>query len=708
MTRDGPTLLLPFTTGTVCARPAPPLYTFSDEIGDAPGGRTPNPAVSPATASRVTHPLARAAYWDAFYTRHGGRFFKDRHWLGREFGGVLGSAATVLEVGCGVGNAALMLLVPDPAGGGADPAAASRTVYACDFAPAGVALMVARAGEMGVAGRLRAWVADATVPGALVARGPAPPRAAAAAAPPPPASLDAATLLFALSAMPPGLAMQTAVANVGAALKPGGCALVRDYCEGDHAQARLAGRAGGRRVRVLAGEEGAAGGTPARAPPSSTGGLFMRGDGTLAYYFDGAAELAALFRAAGFTTHSARIVEATKVNRASGAEMPRRWVQGVFRWGGGGSGVPAGVPPPPPPVRAEVGWRGRRARGARRKYRPEWERDDSPPSSSPPFFFFASSPDEARGGDAAAAAASSSASSSSAASSSACSSSSSSSSSGTARAAARLLSGLGGGGGEGATAPSSSSPLPPLEAATLRLPPPLGTLSILAAPGELRNTTGHTGLLVWGSAPALATALLVAAATSGGSLPFLRAGPVLEVGCGCAPSLALACLSAGAPRYLATDGSPVALALYARNFAAYAWRVVAERARIRRLAWGGEGEGSRGVGALVAAHTVGGAGFTTVLGADVLYSAPAVPRLMASVGAALARSPAARALFCFQVRGVGLGAVAGAAAEVGLVPAPVPPALAAAAAEGGVGRPGDLLQLVAFGWGKGVTMKTRE
>jgi 5-methyltetrahydrofolate--homocysteine methyltransferase len=46
-------------------------------------------------------------------------------------------------------------------------------------------------------------------------------------------------------------------------------------------------------------------------------------------------------------------------------------------------------------------------------------------------------------------------------------------------------------------------------------------------------------------------------------------------------------------------------------------------------------------------------------------------------------------------------AVAGHAASVGLVAVPPPACLAAAAAAGGVGRPGDLLQLVAFGWGDG-------
>ena len=672
--RRNPTRLVPPPTGTVFTRPAPPLYAFcgGDDGGGGPTTTTPAAWVSPATAARVTDPAARAAYWDAFYARNGTRFFKDRHWLGREFGAALAGAAAVLEVGCGVGNAALMLLGGggggEEGGGGdasaTDPAAATRIVYACDFAPCGVDLMVERAGRLGVGDRLAAFVADATAPGALVGGGAGGP-GVASASPVRPASLDAATLLFALSAMPPGPAMRAAVSNVAATLKPGGVALVRDYCGGDLAQARLAAKAGGRRVGL--GGDGTAASPSSSSTNTGAGGLFMRGDGTLAYYFDGPAELASLFEGAGFVTRSARVVEATKVNRATGVAMPRRWVQGVFEWVGEGCGE-AAEPPPHLPGRAGV-----RRRRRRRAYQPEWERDAATSSSS------SSSSDGDEGGGAP----------------SSSSSTSSSSSGGAARAAARLLSGLGEGGGDPA---SPSAALPPLEPVTLDLPPPLGPLAILAAPGELRNTTGHTGLLVWGSAPALAAALLGAAAAAGGSLPFLRAGAVLEVGCGSAPALALAALAAGAPRYVATDGSPVALALWARNFGAHAWRVVAERARARWLAWG---EGRGGEAALAADHTPGGAGFATILGADVLYSAPAVPRLMATVAAALAQEPAAVALFCLQVRGVSLEAVAGHAASVGLVAVPPPACLAVAAAAGGVGRPGDLLQLVAFGWGDG-------
>jgi hypothetical protein len=245
--------------------------------------------------------------------------------------------------------------------------------------------------------------------------------------------------------------------------------------------------------------------------------------------------------------------------------------------------------------------------------------------------------------------------------------------------------------------------LPPLEEASLDLPPPLGRLAIRAAHGEHRHTTPHTGLLVWGAAPALASAICDAITSGrsgnggggGDALAFLRAGPVLELGCGAAPVLALAALAGGAPRYVATDGSPAACSLYARNFGAHAWRVVAERARVEALAWGD----AAAAGALARAHTSGGAGFATVLGADVLYSASAVPRLMTTVAAVLDRSRVgAAALFCLQVRSVSLPTIEAEAGRVGLVPLPPPAGLAAVAAARGVGRAGDLLQLVALGW----------
>ena len=74
-----------------------------------------------------------SAHWDKFYKRNADRFFKDRHWMAREFPELSASGAPVklLEVGCGVGNLMLPLLDDNPA----------VFVYACDFAPTAIAII---------------------------------------------------------------------------------------------------------------------------------------------------------------------------------------------------------------------------------------------------------------------------------------------------------------------------------------------------------------------------------------------------------------------------------------------------------------------------------------------------------------------------------------------------------------------------------------
>lgn len=67
--------------------------------------------------------------WDKFYKRNETRFFKDRHWLDREFDCYFGLPdklpLTILEVGCGVGNLVYPLLEVQP----------NLKIYCCDFSP---------------------------------------------------------------------------------------------------------------------------------------------------------------------------------------------------------------------------------------------------------------------------------------------------------------------------------------------------------------------------------------------------------------------------------------------------------------------------------------------------------------------------------------------------------------------------------------------
>lgn len=76
--------------------------------------------------------------WDLFYKRNSTHFFKDRHWITREFPELLQaiseldfSRPVLLEVGCGVGNTTFPLLEEN----------AALFLHACDFSPRAIEFM---------------------------------------------------------------------------------------------------------------------------------------------------------------------------------------------------------------------------------------------------------------------------------------------------------------------------------------------------------------------------------------------------------------------------------------------------------------------------------------------------------------------------------------------------------------------------------------
>ncbi|XP_072969081.1 tRNA N(3)-methylcytidine methyltransferase trm141-like isoform X3 [Typha angustifolia] len=126
-------------------------------------------------------------YWNDFYKRHHNKFFKDRHYLEKDWGRYFSSPSEnreaplgpkiVLEVGCGAGNTLFPLLVAFP----------EILVHACDFSPHAIELLK----------------------------------------------------IFMLSAVPP-VKMPLVLQNIKKVLKPNGYLLFRDYAMGDFAQEKLA------------------------------------------------------------------------------------------------------------------------------------------------------------------------------------------------------------------------------------------------------------------------------------------------------------------------------------------------------------------------------------------------------------------------------------------------------------------------------------
>ena len=283
-------------------------------------------------------------YWDTFYKQHGENFFKDRHWLAREWPEVfplaaermssehvsetsrdrvedrIGSAPTYvvpvdrprafLEVGCGVGNTVFPIVELEP----------EATVYCCDFSARAIDLVKQRASTLAEKdrGRVKAFVCDATCE-SLLDNVPA-------------GSIDVATLVFALSAMSRER-MSFCLRNLSTVMRDGqiGTICVRDYAAGDLAQERFEGKSAGNQ--------------------KISENFYVRSDGTRAYYFT-REDLSALFADEGMELRNVHVQEAVITNRAEANDMSRRWIQATFA----SPKVAATNFEPPPPVELPQRW----------------------------------------------------------------------------------------------------------------------------------------------------------------------------------------------------------------------------------------------------------------------------------------------------------------------------------------------------------------
>jgi tRNA N(3)-methylcytidine methyltransferase METTL6 len=231
-------------------------------------------------------------YWDDFYRLHENTFFKERNYLLVALAPLVERAADarepvqVLDVGCGTGAAAFPLLRDADS-----PLGANSYWHMCDVSPTAIELV--RANELyDEQRRCAAFAMD-------VAKQPSFP----ATLPP----IDAALLVFVLSALDPRTQMRDALRKIRATMKLGALLYFRDYGIYDMVMLRFIAK-----QNVQLAEQ-----------------FFLRRDGTRAYFFERDAS-AKLFGDAGFRVRTLDYDTRELKNRKRGILMYRCWIEGLF------------------------------------------------------------------------------------------------------------------------------------------------------------------------------------------------------------------------------------------------------------------------------------------------------------------------------------------------------------------------------------------
>ncbi|KAI8874179.1 methyltransferase-like protein-like protein 6 [Ramicandelaber brevisporus] len=249
-------------------------------------------------------------YWDIFYKRNTTNFFKDRHWLDREFEELrpqpvdeavrdrqrkqieldieagtaphpLDGHRRVLETGCGVGNFVFPALERND----------QLFIYACDLSKNAIELVCSNDIYKSTR-RCQGFVCN-VVSDPLTATIPA-------------HTIDVATALFVMSALDPETQMPQFIQNLKSVMADGGTVLFRDYGIYDAAQLRFKP---GHRVKE---------------------NLYARQDGTLAYYFS-VEILREMFEREGFEVIELDYVFRRTRNFKKELDVVRVFVQGRFR-----------------------------------------------------------------------------------------------------------------------------------------------------------------------------------------------------------------------------------------------------------------------------------------------------------------------------------------------------------------------------------------
>lgn len=168
---------------------------------------------SNAVPTYINHRFESQAHkmWETFYRNNGNRFFKDRHYILREFPEIT-EYSILQEVGCGVGNAIIPLLKDCP----------NLRAQTSDFSPKAIEILN-KSDEVDHS-RIQTAVCD-------IAKNPSPFEE----------QCDGVLIMFVLSAISPDKHRE-AISNATHNLRPGGMVFFRDYALYDHSQIRFASK----------------------------------------------------------------------------------------------------------------------------------------------------------------------------------------------------------------------------------------------------------------------------------------------------------------------------------------------------------------------------------------------------------------------------------------------------------------------------------
>ncbi|KAI5665430.1 hypothetical protein M9H77_15283 [Catharanthus roseus] len=283
--------MISLSTGSFRGQLLPPTAAgnrYVSQVSEFESGLSISTHQDDDKANRTEHYYSRNSlkFWNKFYKRHKDKFFKDRHYLKKDWGKYFSDddnksaeGKVVLEVGCGAGNTIFPLIDAYP----------KLYVHACDFSPEAIDLVKSNTSFND--DRINVFLCDIAKDDLSVQIKPS--------------SVDVAILIFVLSAVSPNK-MLLVLQNLKRVLKPNGHVLLRDYAAGDFAQVKLQNK------NQIISEN-----------------FYFREDGTCSFYFS-EDFLSSLFVTCGFKTVVVNTYCREIENRSKNITMSRRWVRAIF------------------------------------------------------------------------------------------------------------------------------------------------------------------------------------------------------------------------------------------------------------------------------------------------------------------------------------------------------------------------------------------